>query len=66
MSATDRQNGPFAVALDAAQSLLNSVDFDNNGAMIAGEWRGGNGGLVSRETTIAADRLRKALAEVKR
>ncbi len=54
------------MALDAAQSLLNSVDFDNNGAMIAGEWRGGNGGLVSRETTIAADRLRKALAEVKR
>ncbi|WP_116654842.1 hypothetical protein [Pelagibacterium sediminicola] len=44
-----------------ARALLDAVDFDNNGKMVAGVYRGGNGGLISRETIIAADELRKVL-----
>lgn len=44
-----------------AKALLDAVDFDNNGAMVAGVYRGGNGGLISRETIVAADELRKVL-----
>lgn len=47
-----------------AKALLDAVDFDNNGKMVAGVYRGGNGGLISIETTKAADELRKVLAEV--
>lgn len=57
---------PFAkfVSLQrAARALLDSIDFDNNGAMVAGRLVGGNGGLISRETIKAADELRKALTE---
>lgn len=49
-------------ALASAQILLDAVDFDNNGATIAGQFVGGNGGLISRDTIKAADELRKALA----
>lgn len=45
-----------------ARALLDAVDFDNHGKMVAGVYRGGNGGLISRETIIiAADELRKVL-----
>lgn len=46
-----------------ARALLDAVDFDNNGAMVAGHLVGGNGGLISRDTIKAADELRKALSE---
>ena len=49
-----------------AKALLVAVDFDNNGAMVAGKFVGGNGGLISQDTIQAADELRKALAEVAR
>ena len=45
-----------------AKALLAAVDFDNNGTMVAGTYKGGNGGLISRETIVSADELRKALA----
>lgn len=45
------------------QALIDAIDFDNNGAMIAAEYRGGNGGLISRNTIRAVDALRRALAE---
>lgn len=45
------------------QALIDAIDFDNNGAMIASEYRGGNGGLISRNTIRAVDALRRALAE---
>lgn len=51
-------------AITQAAALLASVDFDNNGALVAGHLQGGNGGLLSRDTTKAADELRRALAEV--
>ncbi len=46
----------------AAKSLIDSISFDDNGAMIAGKYMGGNGGLISRETLEKADALRRAIA----
>ncbi|KQT52244.1 MULTISPECIES: hypothetical protein [unclassified Aureimonas] len=43
--------------IDAAQDLVAAITFDDSG--IAG--RGGNGGLISRETIRKADELRFAL-----
>ena len=46
-------------------ALVDMVSFDDNGSMVGKEWRGGNGGLLSRETTKAADAVRSLLlAEV--
>lgn len=45
----------------AAKSLLELVDFDNNGRMVGMARTGGNGGLISHDTTRAADELRKVL-----
>lgn len=47
-----------------AKALLDAVTFDDSGAMVAGKWVGGNGGLISRETMKAADELRQAMLEV--
>lgn len=44
-----------------AKALVDAVGFDDNGAMVAGRWIGGNGGLLSRETIAAADALRGEL-----
>lgn len=44
-----------------AKALLDAVDFDQHGRMVAGKYVGGNGGLISRPTIVAADELRKAL-----
>lgn len=43
----------------AARDLLNAVTFDDSGA----GGRGGNGGLISRETIAKADKLRLILSE---
>lgn len=48
-------------ALAAARALLERVDFDNNGITIGGVRTGGNGSLISIETTKAADALRLVL-----
>ena len=45
----------------AAQALLDAVTFDDCGALIAGKYQGGNGGMISRETTRKADALRRVL-----
>lgn len=50
---------------EKAKALLDAVEFDNNGAMVAGKWVGGNGGLIGHDTIRAADDLRKTLGEVK-
>lgn len=50
---------------EKAKALLDAVEFDNNGAMVAGKLVGGNGGLISHVTIRAADDLRKTLGEVK-
>lgn len=53
----------FAILLAAAGKLLDSVDFDNNGSMVGQVRTGGNGGLISMDTTRAADELRRILAD---
>lgn len=45
------------------QALIDAIDFDNNGAMVAGQWVGGNGGQLSRETIKRVDALRRAMTE---
>lgn len=45
----------------AAKALLDSVTFDDCGALIGGKYQGGNGGLISRKTIEKADDLRRAL-----
>lgn len=47
-----------------ARELLERVSFDEHGTMVAGKFVGGNGGLLSRETVIAADALRVELARI--
>lgn len=49
----------------AAQGLVDAVQHDDIGQMIGKQWVGGNGGLLSRATIAAADRLRSALGALK-
>jgi len=49
---------------ERARRLLEAVDFDNNGIMVGQVRTGGNGGLISLDTTRAADQLRQALDQV--
>jgi len=51
---------------DAGKALVDAITFDESGAMVAGKYQGGNGGLISRQTIIKADQLRRALAKVGR
>jgi hypothetical protein len=46
----------------AAKALADSVSFDDNGTMIGSKWIGGNGGLISRDTIVKADAVRRAVA----
>lgn len=46
----------------AAQELVDSITFDDCGAMVGGKWQGGNGGLISRETITKTDAVRRAIA----
>ena len=43
-----------------SRALLAAVDFDNNGNVVGMARMGGNGGLLSLDTTKAADALRLA------
>lgn len=47
----------------AALALLESVSFDDSGTIVGGQYQGGNGGLISRETIKKADDLRRLLGE---
>lgn len=49
----------------AAKELVDSISFDDNGALIGGKWMGGNGGLLSRETLQKADAVRRALEAIR-
>lgn len=54
-------NDPNIELVKAARALVDSVSFDENGALIGGKWMGGNGGLLSHETHKKSDALRRAL-----
>lgn len=53
--------GPVKRVVTAAEDLLQSLQFDEQGAMVGGKWMGGNGGLISSATTQKADELRRAI-----
>lgn len=48
-----------------ANALADAVSHDDNGSMIGQQWVGGNGGLLSRDTIVQADRVRLALDAMK-
>ncbi|MDR3475849.1 MAG: hypothetical protein P4M09_29740 [Devosia sp.] len=52
--------------LDLAAALAASISFDDGGALVGREWRGGNGGLMSRETIKGADLLRAKVDQCRR
>jgi hypothetical protein len=45
-----------------AERLADCVNFDDNGAIVAGQLVGGNGGLVSPDTRRAVDAFTRSLA----
>ena len=51
----------YSLIVAKARALLDAVTFDDSGVLVAGSYRGGNGGLLSRETIKAADALRLVL-----
>lgn len=63
MTVTDSPLNQYLVA--DAQAVVDAVTLDENGKMIGTMWQGGNGGLLSRDTLKAVDRLRLTLARVK-
>lgn len=52
-------SGDLPSLLAACKALVDSVSFDDCGALIGGKFMGGNGGLVSRQTIEKADALRR-------
>lgn len=52
-------------AIEQAQKVVDAVTFDDSGSMVAGVWKGGNGGLLSRETLVEVDLLRRMLIGLK-
>jgi len=49
-----------------ARALVDAVTEDECGSMVAGQWRGGHGGLLSRATLAAAERLRRTLDDLEK
>lgn len=49
-----------------AQALVDAVTFNDSGSLVAGQWRGGSGGLLSRSTIAAGDGLRTRLLAIRR
>lgn len=47
-----------------AKALVDAVTSDDSGTMVAGQWTGGHGGLLSRATIAKADALRRTLARL--
>lgn len=51
-----------ANALALAQALVDRIAHDDSGAIVGQHFQGGNGGMLSRETLLVADALRRELA----
>jgi hypothetical protein len=51
--------------LKAADDLIAAIQRDDTGTMVGKSWVGGNGGMLSRDTLAAVDRLRMALDAVR-
>jgi hypothetical protein len=48
-----------------AERVVEAVTMDDSGMLVGTIWQGGNGGMLSRDTIKAVDRLRMTLATVK-
>lgn len=44
-----------------AEKVVECIEFDESGQMVGGQWVGGNGGLLSRETIREVVQLRREL-----
>jgi len=51
-----------SLLLEQSKALVDAVTFDDSGVM----GKGGNGGLLSRDTIRKADNLRLTLSDIKR
>lgn len=49
-----------------ARALVDALTEDECGAMVGGQWMGGHGGLLSRNTLSIADNLRRTLDAIDR
>lgn len=51
--------------LKDSQAVVDAVTMDDSGMLVGTMWQGGNGGMLSRETLKAVDRLRLTISVVK-
>lgn len=56
----------YAELLRLAEELVNMISRDENGELIGGQYVNGNGGLISRETNMKSDEVRRAIHKVER
>lgn len=54
---------PLDDLLAQTKTLIDAITFDDLGAMVGGQWMGGNGGLISRQTIVETDKLRRLLTD---
>lgn len=47
--------------VDTARALMEAVTMDDSGKLIGAIYQGGNGGLLSNETIMCADEVRRML-----
>jgi hypothetical protein len=65
VEALERTQADYAELVDAAAAVCAAIGRDDSGTKDGG-WRDGNGGLLSRDTIRANDRLRQVLGRVVR
>lgn len=61
---TERKEAVRAL-VEKAQQLAESISFDMNGDLIGGKWMGGHGGLISHDTMVKADEVRRAVSALR-
>lgn len=54
---------PLDDLLAQTKVLIDAITHDDIGAMVGGQYQGGNGGLISRQTIIETDKLRRLLGD---
>lgn len=57
----DRLREALELLETVALALAESVSFDMNGNLIGGKWVGGHGGLISHETLLKVDEVRRLI-----
>jgi len=55
----------LAVLVADAEVVVDSVTMDDQGKLIGQIWMGGSGGLLSKTTLRAVDKLRKTIMAIK-